>query len=108
MIKIQDFCNMQKFEKIMRNSQIDKNTMVRINAKISKNTTGAITNFADLVNRANAIKNITTDAEKREFIGIMDTMSDVKKLMKQAKATSELLNQTEKQAKEATKDDKKK
>lgn len=100
--------NYKKFEKIMRNSQIDKNTMDRINAKISKNTNGAITNFADLVNRANAIKNITTDAEKREFIGIMDTMSDVKKLMKQAKATSELLNQTEKQAKEATKDDKKK
>lgn len=100
--------NYKKFEKIMRNSQIDKNTMDRINAKISKNTNGAITNFADLVNRANTIKNITTDAEKTEFISIMDTMSDVKKLMKQAKDTSELLNRTEQQAKDSAKDDKKK
>lgn len=100
--------NYKKFEKIMRNSQIDKSTMDRINAKISKNTNGALTNFTDLVNRANTIKNITTDAEKTEFISIMDTMSDVKKLMKQAKDTSELLNRTEKQAKDSAKDDKKK
>ncbi len=98
----------KKFEKIMRNSQIDKNTIDRINEKISKNTNGSIANFNDLVNRANTIKNITTTAEKEEFINIMNTMSDIKKVMKQAKDTSELLNKTEKQAKESAKDDKKK
>ena len=100
--------NYKKFEKIMRNSQIDKNTIDRINEKISKNTNGTITNFNDLVNRANVIKDIKTTAEKEEFINIMNTMTDIKKVMKQAKDTSELLNRTDKQAKESAKDDKKK